>query len=390
MSIYIETNWESLFKYGEELCGDKVEVIRKPDGVIVVLADGLGSGVKANILSTLTSKIVATMLSEGADIVETVETIASTLPVCAERGVAYSTFTILDVKNSGDCYMVEFDNPEALVLKHGKELALQKNELVIAEKTIKESRFQLKSGDMIVAFSDGAIHAGVGQLLNFGWQRPNIVEYLEKAYESTMTARNVTKLMLSACDSLYSGKPGDDTTFVTLKVRDSVPTYIMVGPPVEKGKDEEIVGRFMKEPGLKVVCGGTTSQIVSRVTGKPLAVKLEYIDPKVPPMGEIEGIDLVTEGVITLSQVNDLMNLYCAKSSDTAEVVRLDGRDAASKLAKMLLEKSTEIHFMVGRAINPAHQNPDLPIDLGLKLRIVRDIASTLKSLGKETTVEYY
>ena len=159
---------------------------------------------------------------------------------------------------------------------------------------------------------------------------------------------------------------------------------------MEKGRDEEIVGRFMKEPGLKVVCGGTTSQIVSRVTGKPLTVKLEYIDPKVPPMGEIEGIDLVTEGVITLSQVNDLMNLYCAKSGEAADVVQLDGKDAASKLAKMLLEQSTEIHFMVGRALNPAHQNPDLPIDLGLKLRIVRDIASTLKSLGKETTVEYY
>ncbi|MEI6100691.1 MAG: SpoIIE family protein phosphatase, partial [Eubacteriales bacterium] len=218
MSIYVETSAKSLKKYGEELCGDKVEMIRSNDKVTVVLADGLGSGVKANILATLTSKIAATMLSEGADIVEVVETIVSTLPVCKVREIAYSTFSILQVDNNGLARLVEFDNPEALLLRDGKEVKIEKKTMDVEGKMIRESNFTMKPGDACILFSDGAVHAGVGKLLNFGWQRANIVEYMDNYYKTDMPARQITSQLLSACNSLYTDQPGDDTTVVTVKV----------------------------------------------------------------------------------------------------------------------------------------------------------------------------
>ena len=389
MSICVDTAWESLCKKGEELCGDKVEIVRHGDDVLVVLSDGLGSGVKANILATLTSKIIATMLDEGATVDECIETIATTLPVCSERGVAYSTFCILQVRPDGSAYLAQYDCPEAIVLVDGKEQPLENTSRVVAGKTILESRFRVHIGDVIVMMSDGVIYAGVGELMNLGWQRPNVVDYLQQAYQSDMTALGVARQLLSACDSLYMQRPGDDTTVAAVKIRKPMPVYVMVGPPVNKEDDRKVVDRLIGCPGKKVICGGTTSQIVSKVTGNPVSVDLKYFNPSVPPTGEMRGIDLVTEGVITLGKTCEILQRYLASSS-LSDAVKLDKMDGATRLARVLLEDSTEVRFLVGRAMNPAHQNPDLPISLSLKLRLVEDIAECLRKAGKSVAIENY
>ena len=178
MKLYFETSWGSLNKKGEELCGDKVEIIKAGEDTVMVLADGLGSGVKANILASLTSKIVSTMLAAGTDIADVIETMAATLPVCKERQVAYSTFTFLRVSPDGMAHIVEFDNPDMVILRDGKSIFIPREEKVIADKTIRETRMQLEVGDICVFFSDGVIHAGVGMLLNLGWQQENVEKYL--------------------------------------------------------------------------------------------------------------------------------------------------------------------------------------------------------------------
>lgn len=389
MNICVDTAWESLCKKGEELCGDKVEIVRHGDDVLVVLSDGLGSGVKANILATLTSKIIATMLDQGATVDECIETIASTLPVCSERGVAYSTFCILRVRQNGDAYLAQYDCPEAILLVNGKERPMNNTSRVVAGKTILESRFQVHTGDVLVMMSDGVIYAGVGELMNLGWQRPNVVQYLEEAYQSDMTALGVARQLLSACDSLYMQRPGDDTTVAAVKIRKPMPVYVMVGPPVNQEDDQKVVGRLMGCSGKKVICGGTTSQIVSKVTGNPVSVDLKYFNPSVPPTGEMKGIDLVTEGVITLGKTCEILQRYLASSS-LSDAVKLDKKDGATRLARVLLEDSTEVRFLVGRAMNPAHQNPDLPISLSLKLRLVEDIADCLRKAGKSVAIENY
>ena len=203
-----------------------------------------------------------------------------------------------------------------------------------------------------------------------------------------MTAHSTTKLLLSACDSLYDGQPGDDTTVVSCCVCKPMPACVMVGPPVNPSMDKEVVDKLMSCPGKRVVCGGTTSKIVSKLIGKPLEVELEYVRPDVPPTAKMEGIDLVTEGVITLGKALEIMRQYNA--DDERTIHQLDSKDGATRLARILLDQCTEVTFLVGRALNPAHQNPELPIDLSLKLRLVEDLANELKLLDKKVSIEFY
>lgn len=389
MRLYYETSFGSINKAGEELCGDKVELLKHGQDIILVLADGLGSGVKANILSSLTSKIVATMLAAGAEISDVIETMASTLPVCSERQVAYSTFTFIHITQDGQAHIVEYDNPELIVLRGGKKLDLPRREFTIAGKRIKEARLTLKPDDRCVLFSDGVVHAGVGKLLNLGWQHENVVKYLEDAYKKDATAYSLGGLLLSACNNLYMDAPGDDTTVAVIRARLPNTACVMVGPPVNRQDDERLVHSLISAQGTKIVCGGTTSQIVSRVLGRQLKTVLNYISPEVPPVGFIEGIDLVTEGVVTLGKTLEIIKRYESNSVGRENALN-DKKDAASTLAQTLINKCTGARFLVGRALNPAHQNPKMPIDLSIKLGLVNEIAQCLRRLDKEVDIEYY
>ena len=306
-NYYVETYSESLRKKGEELCGDMVNVIRKPDETILVLADGMGSGVKANILATLTSKIISTLMSGDADIDECVETISETLPVCSVRGIAYSTFTIVRVKHNGEIYTAEFDGPEFVMLRDGVLEEPEKEMRVISGKEIWESHFTAKPGDMIISFSDGVIHAGIGRLINLGWKRVNVMEFIQRNYRPHISARVMTKDLVSVCDHLYEGEPGDDTTVAAVHIMPRTTTRVMVGPASSPDMDAKQVRDLILTSGKKVVCGGTTSKIVARELGQRIDVELKYYDEEVPPTAHIEGIDLVTEGILTLSAAEKRM-----------------------------------------------------------------------------------
>jgi hypothetical protein len=390
MSLYVDTVFESLNKHNEELCGDKVEIVRNENSVVIVLADGLGSGVKANILATLTAKIIGTIIANGSSIDEAVETIANTLPVCHERGIAYSTFTILQIFNSGEGYLIEFDSPSVFRLRKGKPFQIETNIREISGKVIREGRFVVVPEDMFILVSDGVIHAGIGHTLNLGWQWDNVSEYIQRSYRSDTSAKAITKLLLSVCDNLYEHEPGDDTTVVTVSIRKPIKLSVMVGPPIERGEDSKIVSAFLGAPGKKVVCGGTTSQIVARVLKKDIKASFDYFNPSIPPTAEIDGIDLTTEGVLTLRKTLDNIKACEGSESTMQDFLNLNNKDGASRLAKMLLEESTNINFIVGRAMNAAHQNPDFPLNLSLKLKLVEEIASCLRKLGKQVSVEYH
>lgn len=390
MKFFVDASYESLFHYGEELCGDKVEFVRNDDFFLAVLADGLGSGVKANILSTLTSKIIATMLSDGSTLTDAIETIASTLPVCSERGIAYSTFTIVKIDIRGVVTIVEFDNPLAVVFRDNVLFYdIDRKEQEIGGKQIYTSKFMSKPNDMVVVFSDGVVHAGVGRLLDLGWQYDNIVNYLAENITPQMSPRALNKRLLGSVNTLYMDKPGDDSTVCSMRIKESTPLTVMVGPPNNKEMDKIVVDKLMYSKGLKVVCGGTTSQIVSKITGKEVEVMIDYENPAVPPIAKISGIDLVTEGVLTIGKALDIMKNYLADTNGESGFM-LNKTDGATKLCKMLLEDSTEIHFLVGQALNPAHQNPGMPVSLGLKFNLINDLAKTLESTGKKVTVEFF
>lgn len=390
MNVCIDAAWKSLNKFEEELCGDKVEVHKTETSDIVILADGMGSGVKANILATLTSKILGTMFLEGASIEDCVETIAKTLPVCQERKTAYATFSILQIFHDGNAYLAEFDNPVCVFVRDGKIVDYPYTERIIEEKKIREYRFRVQKNDCFVLMSDGVIYAGAGEILNFGWTWENMAEYTLKCTRQTLSAARLASLLSDACNDLYEQKPGDDTTVAVVRVRERQVVNIFTGPPEKKEDDERLMYDFMHSPGKKIVCGGTTANIAARVLGKEIVTSVNYANPDVPPTASLEGIDLVTEGVLTLGKTLKLLKRYAEDDFDVDFFDELDADNGASRLAKIIIEECTDLCLFVGRAVNTAHKDSSLPFDLSMRMNLVEQLKETAEQLDRQVTVSYY
>ncbi len=390
MNVSIDVAWKSLNKHDEELCGDKVEVLKTEDSEIVILADGMGSGVKANILATLTSKILGTMFLQGASIELAVETIAKTLPICKVREVAYATFSILQVSHDGSAYLVEFDNPSCIFVRNGEVQKYPYKEREIEGKKIREYRFQAEVNDCFVLMSDGVIWAGAGELMNYGWTWDDVSAYTLKCTSETLSASRLASLLSDACNELYLDRPGDDTTVAVLRVVERKILNIFTGPPKNKEDDESIVREFMSMEGKKVVSGGTSANIVARVLKKQIVTTINYDDPTVPPTAHIDGLDLVTEGVVTLGKMLNLLKRYASDEFDVEFFDELDADNGASKLAKMIIEECTEIRLFVGTARNIAYKNSNLPFELSARMNLVDQLKEVAGKIGKNITVKYY
>lgn len=391
MSVSIDVAWKSLNKHQEELCGDKVETLKTKDSDILILADGMGSGVKANILATLTSKILGTMLYEGAEIESCVETIAKTLPICKVRKVAYATFSILQIFHSGEAYLAEFDNPGCVFIRDGKIVHYPYEVREIEGKKVHEYRFQVKKNDCFVLMSDGVIYAGAGSILNLqGWTWEAMAEYTLKCTKKTMSASRLAVMLSQACDELYEEKPGDDTTVAVARVIDRHVVNIFTGPPKSKDDDERLMHEFMHEEGTKVVAGGTSANIAARVLGREIVTRVDSRNPDVPPTAEIAGIDLVTEGVLTLGKCLKLLKKYVRDEFDAEFFDELDAENGASRLARLLIESCTELNLFVGTAVNQAHLESELNFDLSMRQNLVDQLISTVEKMGKTVSVKYY
>ena len=390
MSVHIDVAWKSLNKKGEELCGDKVVTVRTADSTIAVLADGLGSGVKANILATPTSTICATMVREGASVADVVSTIVNTLPVCSVRKVAYATFSILEIKDSGEGYLAEFDNPFCIYIRDGQRMEFKCEYNEYSGKGVYETRFQALPGDVITIVSDGVIYAGVGESLNFGWTWEHVVKWLLNATALDMSAPRLAAALSDTVNDLYMKKPGDDSTVLVAEVTPHRVVNMLAGPPKEKADDERMVRDYMRSQGKKVICGGTSANIVARVLNRKIRTSLTYSDPSIPPIGFIEGVDLVTEGVLTLTRTLDILQEYCEKDADSYYFHRIDEENGAAMLARLLLEDCTHLKLFIGTAINPAHQNPNLPADLSIKLKLIDRLAELMVRLGKRVDKTFY
>ena len=387
--LCVDIGWQSLNHDGEQLCGDHVDII-EPDenSTIVVLADGLGSGVKASILSTLTSKIISTMMANGLSLEDCVETIAATLPICSERKVAYSTFTIIHIVNNEEAEIIQYDNPHVILLRDGENIEYPEIELNIGGKKIYKSRIRLNENDIFIAMSDGCPHAGVGMSLNFGWKREDIIEFMKTFYFVGYTAKTLTTLLLDEVNKLYGGKPADDATVCTVRIRKREPMNLLFGPPSNRDDCGKMMSLFFSKEGKHIICGGTTSSIAAKFLGKPLRVNLDFADKDIPPTASLEGADLVTEGVITINRVLEYAKNYIKDNNSYSEWSCK--RDGASLICRLLFEEATDINFFVGRAINPAHQNPDLPINFSIKMQLVTELTECLEKMGKRVKVSYF
>ena len=384
-----DIGYKSINHHGEELCGDHVDIVEPDDdSTVIVLSDGLGSGVKASILSTLTSKIISTMLAEGLSLEECVETIAATLPVCSVRGVAYSTFTIIHLKNNQTAELIQYDNPHAIIIRDEKNWDYPKTEMNIGGKKIFKSVINLQENDVFVAMSDGCPHAGIGLSYNFGWKREDIIDFVETLVPAGYTAKTLSTMLVNECDKLYGYKPGDDATACVVRIRKRVPMNMLFGPPSNRDDADRMMSLFFSKEGKHIICGGTTSSIAAKFLRKPLKATLSFEQSDVPPIAELEGVDLVTEGVITVNKVVEYAEDYLGENKfyDHWSFKK----DGASLICRLLFEEATDINFYVGRAINPAHQNPDLPINFNIKMNLVEELSKSLKKMGKKIKVSYF
>ena len=388
-NLCCEIGWKSINHAGEQLCGDHVDIVEQgEDSSVIVLADGLGSGVKASILSTLTSKIISTMMAEGLPLEECVSTIAATLPICSVRGVAYSTFTIIHLINNETAEIIQYDNPKVILIRDYALCDYQKDELNIGGKKIYKSAVQLREGDVFVAMSDGCPHAGMGTAYNFGWKWEDIADFMATVVPAGYTAKTLSAMLVDECDKLYGFAPGDDATACVVKVRKREPMNILFGPPRFRDDCDRMMSLFFSKEGKHIVCGGTTSSIAAKYLGKTVKATLSFEKSDVPPIAEIEGVDLTTEGVITISKVIE----YAKDALGKNELYEQwgYGHDGASLICRMLFEEATDINFFVGRAVNPAHQNPDLPINFNIKMNLASELSDCLKKMGKRIKVSYF
>lgn len=385
-----DIGYKSINHYGEQLCGDHVDVIEQSNenATVIVLADGLGSGVKASILSTLTSKIISTMMAEGLPLEECVATIAATLPVCSVRGVAYSTFTILQIKNNQVAEIIQYDNPKVIVIRDEKNYDYPTTEMNIGGKKILKSVIPLQENDVFVAMSDGCPHAGIGTAYNFGWKRSEIIDFVEMLVPAGYTAKTLSTMLVDECNRLYDNKPGDDATACIVRIRKREPMNILFGPPSNRDDCDRMMSLFFSKKGKHIICGGTTSSIAAKYLHKPLRASLDFERSDIPPIAELEGVDLVTEGVITVNRVLEYARDHLAEN--TKYDIWSKQRDGASLISRLLFEEATDINFYVGRAINPAHQNPELPITFSIKMNLVEELSKCLKQMGKRIKVSYF
>ncbi len=383
MKVFYEFGLRQINKKREELCGDSVEFSLKPESATLVFSDGLGSGVKASILSTLTTRIATRMLDGGLPLAEVVQTLSETLPICRVRKIAYSTFSMAQLFTEGQAKLVAYDSPLPFFIRRGKIQSLPYEECDIAGKHIYDYSFSLRPGDWLILVSDGVLNAGIGGAYALGWGWEKVAAYLESHVHGSLSAQALAAKVARVVEELYEGPPGDDVSIAVIKARRKRFVVIFTGPPVEKQDDPRAVEMLMASPGRRAVCGGTTANIVARQLGRQITVDLETGTDDVPATGRIEGFDLVTEGTLTITKALDIM-----RSDEPTSDLKLKV-DGASCLV-VLLREADAVRVLVGRAINPAHQNPNLPRNLGLKTQVVGALAEELRRRGKEVNIEYF
>jgi hypothetical protein len=389
--FHIDIDCQQKNHIGERICGDVflTKKVSDENRVICVLSDGMGHGVKANILATLTATMAMNFTKEHKTINKIAEIIIKTLPICSERKIAYSTFTIVDIELNGKTHILEYDNPSTIIMR-GKKLFDPEWEDIELEgeqykdRDLRYYSFYPQKEDRIIFGSDGITQSGLGtKNFPFGWGLESLQEYVTKLVgnNESISASRLGLKVVNMANKNDNYRAKDDTSCAVIYFREPRKMLICTGPPYEKENDEKLINKVRDFEGTKVLCGATTSDIIARGFDKEIKDTFEFDDPDLPPVSYMEGVDLITEGILTLSKVHKILLEY--NNNYTL------GKGPADRIVKMLLEND-QIHLIIGTRINIAHQDPNLPIDLEIRRTVVKRIARTLEDqFLKEVHYEY-
>ncbi len=389
--FYIEVGAAQRNHMGERICGDIFlsEKVKEEGRTVVVLSDGMGHGVKANLLATLTATMALNFTKEHKDAHKIAEIIMSTLPVCSERKISYATFTVMDIDKDGQCTILNYDNPDTIVIRQDKKYELRWEPITLKgddslEKEIRACTFKAQKEDRILLMTDGITQSGLGKdKFLLGWGFENVAEHIVSLTKEQpdISAARLASMVVNKAHANDGYQAKDDTSALVVYFRDPRRLLICSGPPYEKDKDKELASVVKHFNGKKILCGGTTADIVSRELGIPIEDNLEFDDPDLPPVSFMEGIDLVTEGILTLSKTAEILDNYSQRTDL--------GKGPADSIVRQILE-SDEIHLLTGTAINVAHQDPNLPVELEIRRSVMGKIAKVLEEkFLKEVSLRY-
>lgn len=389
--FHIEVGIKQKSHEEERICGDVFlsEKIKEENRMILVLSDGLGHGVKANVLATLTATMAMSFTKEHKDVQTIAEIIMNTLPEDNKRRISYATFTIVDIDYNGDTTILEYDNPQTIVLRGNKIHRPEWKSITLQSekhkgKKLKTCHLKPQKEDRIVLCSDGIVQSGLGtDKYPFGWGQENLQEFLKRLINNNpdFSASKVAQKVINIAYKNDGYFAKDDTTAGVVYFREPRKLLICTGPPFEKEKDAELSKMVKNFEGKKIISGATTADIISRELNLEIEDSFEFEDPDLPPVSYMNNIDLVTEGILTLSKVAEMLQEY--NSNYPLK------KGPADQIIKQLIE-SDEIHFVIGTRINEAHQDPNLPVELEIRRTVVKRIAHTLENkFLKEVTLKY-
>jgi len=390
-AFFIEVGVFQKSHIGERICGDMFlsRKVKEENRTILVLSDGMGHGVKANLLATLTATMALNFTVEHKDVHKIAEIIMNTLPVCSERKISYSTFTIIDIEDNGQTTIINYDNPECIIIREDQFYLPQWHTIALntettQEKEIRACTFKAQKEDRIIMMSDGITQSGLGKgkyLMGFGIDNTRDLAMSKIAENPDISASKLASIMVNRAHANDEYQSKDDLSTVVVYLREPRKLLLCSGPPFDKKNDEYLVNKVKDFNGKKILSGGTTVDIVARGLDVTVEDTLEFNDPDLPPVSKMPGIDLVTEGILTLSKVNSILEKY----SERTEL----GQGPADEIIKLFLA-SDEIYLCIGTAINIAHQDPNLPVELEIRRSVARKLAALLEEkFMKEVHLEF-
>ena len=381
-NYYVEAEMYQCCKHGEYAFGDHflLKRLKEQQRLIAVLSDGLGSGVKANVLASLTATMAAQFTERFADIQQSAQTIMRSLPVCKQRKISYATFTILDMMENGKAQVMEYDNPAMTLLRRGKVIAVTKERMYLdstdyVRNPLYHAQFTVEPEDRIIIVSDGITQSGMGsRVCPLGWTLPRMQEYAQEcvSVDSTISARDLARRIVFKAREYDGLRALDDITCGVLYVRQPRQALLVSGPPFAKERDRVLAETLADFKGIKIVCGGTTAAIIARELDRSLQVDMQKFDREIPPMSKMAGIDLVTEGILTLRKVVDLL-------SARIPLDQLPENGAGAIVYQLV--NSDVITLIVGTRINEAHQDPTMPVELEIRRNLLKNLKMVLEDL---------
>lgn len=373
--MFIDIDCSQKKKYNQNAYGDffKSERFTDMNRLVAVLSDGLGSGIKADILACMTSTMLLKFLKENADIEKSCEIIMNSLPVCKVRGISYSTFSAIDCYDDGKAIIVEEGNPDFIWIRDGE--VLKPECTIIESKNFKNRKMRvydikLELNDRIIFCSDGATQVAMGtKTYPLGLERDGLINIIlsKLKMDKNISSSELSNYLIKQIELIAPDKKLlDDTSIVSIYCREPREALVFTGPPYHIEKDNYYANTFKNFKGKKAIAGGTTANIISRELNIPVKTDLSLNVGNLPGIYCMAGVDLVTEGILTLTKTMEYLedNNY--------------QNDAAGKLMRFMLDSDC-ISFLVGAQLNQAHYDPNLPIEIEIRKNIVRKIAKILE-----------